>query len=34
MELPDGVLAYALQTCANLTEDQSQICRATRSELT
>ena len=34
MELPDGVLAYAVLTCANLPEDQSQICRATCSELT
>lgn len=34
MVLPEGVLAYALLTCANLPEDQEQICRATVSKLT
>ena len=33
MVLPDGALAYAVLTCCNLTEEQSQICRATVSEL-
>ena len=33
MPLPDGVLAYAVLTCANLPDDQAQICRATCSEL-
>ena len=33
MALPDGVLAYAVLTCANLPDDQAQICRATCSEL-
>ncbi len=34
MTLPDGVLAYALLTCANLPADQEQICRATVTKLT
>ena len=29
MTLPDGVLAYALLTCANLSKEQTQLCRAT-----
>lgn len=33
MVLPDGVLAYYLLKCANLTEEQSNICKATCSEL-
>ncbi len=34
MTLPDGVLAYNLLICANLTEDQQQLCRATVSDMT
>ena len=34
MSLPDGVLAYYLLECANLTEEQQNICRATCTELT
>ena len=34
MELPDGVLAYTLLTCANLPQEQEQICRATVAALT
>jgi hypothetical protein len=34
MELPDGVLAYYLLSCANLTEDQTSLCRATCVNLT
>lgn len=34
MTLPEGVLAYALLTCANSTKEQTQLCRATCSELT
>ena len=34
MTLPDGVLAYAVLKCCNLPEEQSQICRATVSDLT
>ena len=34
MALPEGVLAYCLLTCANLPEDQDQICRATVNTLT
>lgn len=34
MVLPDGVLAYAVLTCANLPDDQAQICRATVATLT
>ena len=34
MELPDGVLAYYLLKCANLTEEQTNICRATCTKLT
>ena len=34
MSLPDGVLAYYLLKCANLPEEQSNICKATCSELT
>ena len=33
MVLPDGVLAYAVLKCCNLSEEQSQLCRATVSEL-
>ena len=33
MNLPDGVLAYYLLKCANLTEEQSNICKATCSVL-
>ena len=33
MALPDGVLAYALLTCANLSKEQTQLCRATCDEL-
>lgn len=33
MTLPDGVLAYYLLKCANLTEEQNNICRATCSDL-
>ena len=34
MELPDSVLAYYLLKCANLTEEQKNICRATCTKLT
>ena len=34
MELPEGVLAYYLLKCANLTEEQQNICRATCDKLT
>ena len=34
MPLPDGVLAYALLKCCNLTDDQTQLCRATVTDLT
>lgn len=34
MDLPEGVLAYYLLQCANLTEDQTSLCRATCDELT
>ena len=34
MSLPEGVLAYALLTCANLPPEQEQLCRATCKELT
>ena len=34
MKLPEGVLAYSLLTCANLSEDQQQLCRATVSDFT
>ena len=34
MNLPDGVLAYYLLKCANLTEEQTNICRATCTQLT
>ena len=34
MELPEGVLAYNLLMCANLTEEQQQLCRATTSDFT
>ena len=34
MDLPDGVLAYYLLQCANLTEDQTSLCRATCEKLT
>ena len=33
MVLPDGALAYAVLKCCNLSEEQSQICRATVTEL-
>lgn len=33
MALPDGVLAYYVLECANLTEEQQNICRATCSTL-
>ena len=33
MVLPDGVLAYAVLTCCNLSDEQSQLCRATVSNL-
>ena len=33
MVLPDGVLAYAVLKCCNLSEEQSQICRATVTDL-
>ena len=29
MDLPQGVLAYSLLTCANLPDDQERLCRAT-----
>lgn len=34
MKLPEGILAYYVLKCANLTEEQSNICRATCSSLT
>ena len=34
MDLPDGVLANYLLQCANLTEDQTSLCRATCEKLT
>ena len=34
MKLPTGVLAYLLLTCANISEDKMEICRATCTELT
>ena len=34
MVLPDGVLAYALLTCANLSPEQEQLARATCQKLT
>ena len=33
MELPDGVLAYYLLKCANLSDEQTSICKATCSTL-
>ena len=33
MELPDGVVAYYLLDCANLTQEQASLCRATCSKL-
>lgn len=33
MELPDGVLAYYVLKCANLTDEQTNICKATCSSL-
>lgn len=33
MTLPEGVLAYSLLTCCNLTQQQEQICRTTCKEL-
>ena len=34
MKLPDGVLAYYLLECANLTTEQTSLCRATCQNLT
>ena len=34
MDLPEGVLAYYLLKCANLPDDQANICKATCSDLT
>lgn len=34
MTLPEGVLAYTLLTCANLSDEQQQLCRATVANLT
>ena len=34
MKLPDAVLAYYLLKCANLSEEHSNICKATCSDLT
>ena len=34
MTLPEGVLAYALLTCANLSDQQQQLCRATVAKMT
>ena len=34
MELPEGVLAYNLLACANLTDEQQQLCRATTPQMT
>ena len=34
MKLPDGVLAYYLLKCANLSDEQTHICKATCSNLT
>ncbi len=34
MDLPDGVLAYYLLSCVNLSEEQSSLCRATCVNLT
>ena len=34
MILPEGVLAYALLTCANLSSEQEQLARATCKDLT
>lgn len=34
MTLPEGVLAYALLTCASLSEEQQQLCRATVAKMT
>ena len=34
MELPEGVLAYNLLKCANLSEEQQQMCRATTKKMT
>jgi hypothetical protein len=34
MDLPDGVLAYYLLSSANLTEEQTSLCRATCAKLT
>ena len=33
MTLPDGVLAYYVLKCANLTEEQTNLCKATCSEM-
>lgn len=34
MTLPDGVLAYTLLTCANLSDEQARVCTATVHNLT
>ena len=34
MKLPDGVLAYLLLTCANISDEKMEICRATCPSLT
>lgn len=34
MELPEGVLAYYLLKCANLSDEQTNICKATCADLT
>ncbi len=34
MDLPDGVLAYYLLNCANMTDEQTSLCRATCTSLT
>ena len=34
MTLPDGILAYYLLKCANLTDEQQNICKATCDKLT
>ena len=34
MTLPEGVLAYNLLICANLSDEQQQLCRATVSDMT
>ena len=34
MDLPEGVLAYYLLSCANLSDEQTALCRATCMDLT